>query len=89
MGRLLLNSYYYLHQMGINKCLQATCVAAATIHHSHTSLMADVLHHHVSIHLRNHSSNSPHSHSFYYTVLIPVGRLSGEKKGITLLFLFH
>lgn len=39
--------------------------ASTTIHHSHTSLMADVLYHHVSIHLRNHSSNSPHSDSFY------------------------
>jgi len=35
--------------------------ASTTIHHS----LAEVLYHHVSIHLRNHSSNSPHSDSFY------------------------
>jgi hypothetical protein len=45
---LLLHSYYYLHQMGINKPLQPTCVAvafatraqaSATLHDSPTSLV--------------------------------------------------
>jgi hypothetical protein len=46
---LLLYSHYYLHQMGINKRLQATSVAvafvtraqaSATLHHSPTSLVS-------------------------------------------------